>query len=1025
MLPNAPRASRRFAAALLAATLACSGSSSSGGSAPPATCPLAPATTLQVTSSTPAPNQSGAAIGGSILIRFNTCIDPATVSSAVVTFTRTGLPVPASVHYDAAQASLLITPTQPLLFATTYYVGVSGLLRGAAGQAFTPYFFSFTTQSAPELIPPTTTATPRGDHYNVPQLVALACQDNPGGTGCAATHYTLDGSTPTLASPTYTAPILVDRSLTLRFFSVDAQGNQEAPKAEAYVIDTTPPGVSSFAPAADATGVRLDVAVQVVFDEPMRSVSSALTSVPAADWFGTYDAASQTATYRAADLLECGTTYTVTVAGATDLAGNALGHPVTWSFTTWSDCAEPRTAASVASGAYPAEQDVMLTCDDGAGGSGCARIVYTTDGSVPQFDAGTGTVVVGSAAGPIHVPAGETVLRFRAEDAVGHREVMRERTYSISADGFTYVVASGNLLRGAGVVPAQYFTIRSVGETTQLFRDAQSGRLYRRTRGAVAWSDDDGTTWSRLDLRNQYGTPLTNVWSAAADGSHVYVGSDQGLYVSIDGGNTFQIRHDGIYDADWMTGIALSGRNVYVATRQGMLVSHDRFRTWSRRSTAVFTKVTTCGDDVYATHGGGVDVSHDAGASWATVVTAATATQNGDVACAGGAVYVATDVGLAISTDRGDHFTALRTTANGLDANDVTAVAVAGTNVYAGTYGSATTGKSFAVSVDGGATFAARLVGEHDHDVTPSAIFVEGSTILVGAFPTLWRSADGGATFALAEVAGFAKVVGSGVDLYGVVSGAGSGFAFSHDRGRTWTYRDALALDGGNPSIYDAYDPTNVFADGTTVYVPNMFGLSISSNGGDTFVFRTRDDGSGIFSNSGECVAASGLTVWYGHSSGVQKSTNGGQTFAPSIFFNPSTGGAYPRAIALSGQNVYVAADYAGLQVSNDGGTTWSAPGVAAGIAYPSSVDEVKLGPDGKVYVTDAQQVEVSADAGKTFTAIAATAATYPTALHVTSKALYVGTGSKLGVSTDGGATFTWIDQYHGMSSVASIHFGQ
>jgi len=122
---------------------------------------------------------------------------------------------------------------------------------------------------------------------------------------------------------------------------------------------------------------------------------------------------------------------------------------------------------------------------------------------------------------------------------------------------------------------------------------------------------------------------------------------------------------------------------------------------------------------------------------------------------------------------------------------------------------------------------------------------------------------------------------------------------------------------------------------------------------------------------------------------------------------------------------VYVAADYAGLQVSNDGGTTWSAPGVAAGIAYPSSVDEVKLGPDGKVYVTDAQQVEVSADAGKTFTAIAATAATYPTALHVTSKALYVGTGSKLGVSTDGGATFTWIDQYHGMSSVASIHFGQ
>ena len=87
----------------------------------------------------------------------------------------------------------------------------------------------------------------------------------------ATIHYTVDGSTPTLASPTWSgeglrraaaAPIAVATTGTVRWIAVDVKGNVSAVQSASYLIDTTAPltqaqvngtGAGGFFPATTVT----------------------------------------------------------------------------------------------------------------------------------------------------------------------------------------------------------------------------------------------------------------------------------------------------------------------------------------------------------------------------------------------------------------------------------------------------------------------------------------------------------------------------------------------------------------------------------------------------------------------------------------------------------------------------------------------------------------------------------------------------------------------------------------------------
>ena len=61
--------------------------------------------------------------------------------------------------------------------------------------------------------------------YNGSVVVTLSAVDT--GSGVASTHFTIDGSVPTLSSPSYTGPFTLTGSATIQFASWDNAGNAE------------------------------------------------------------------------------------------------------------------------------------------------------------------------------------------------------------------------------------------------------------------------------------------------------------------------------------------------------------------------------------------------------------------------------------------------------------------------------------------------------------------------------------------------------------------------------------------------------------------------------------------------------------------------------------------------------------------------------------------------------------------------------------------------------------------------------
>lgn len=83
-----------------------------------------------------------------------------------------------------------------------------------------------------DTFPPVTTATPAGGIYTGTTTVTLTVSED------ATIHYTTDGTTPSLSSPVFSAPLVLRTDTVVSYFSIDPAGNRETVQRQTYTFST-------------------------------------------------------------------------------------------------------------------------------------------------------------------------------------------------------------------------------------------------------------------------------------------------------------------------------------------------------------------------------------------------------------------------------------------------------------------------------------------------------------------------------------------------------------------------------------------------------------------------------------------------------------------------------------------------------------------------------------------------------------------------------------------------------------------
>ncbi len=326
-----------------------------------------------VTSVTPLNNAMGVPLNTKITATFDQAMYGATV---IASFTLTGpgaTPVPGVTTYDAINNIVTFTPASNLASPLiTFTATISTEATNLSGIAMLSNFvWTFKTGGSTDITPPTvistiplngatdvlrnqkitatfsevmlaSTITSPATTFTLQEHEGLTLVSVAGGVTYAGTSATFAPTSNLASNTTYTATILTGVT--------DLAGNHLASNyvwtfKTGSALDTTPPTVVSTNPVNGATLVCINAPITATFSKPMDTetintgtftVAGPSPSITLVTGTVSLDLTGLIATFTPLSPLTAGT-YTATIkTGVTDLAGNALGSPETWSFTTTS-----------------------------------------------------------------------------------------------------------------------------------------------------------------------------------------------------------------------------------------------------------------------------------------------------------------------------------------------------------------------------------------------------------------------------------------------------------------------------------------------------------------------------------------------------------------------------------------------------------------------------------------------------------------------------------------------------------------
>jgi len=203
--------------------------------------------------------------------------------------------------------------------------------------------------------------------------------------------------------------------------------------------------------------------------------------------------------------------------------------------------------------------------------------------------------------------------------------------------------------------------------------------------GGVFRTTSNGAYWVQLDSGLVGGSSI--VYCLAASGSGIFAGTDDGVYLSADSGNTW-LPVNGDISINNISSLALSGGSGILAgtSGSGVYLSTNNGGVWSPVNNGLTDPLvlSLAADSpiLYAgTDGGGVFYSANNGSSWAAVNNGLTGytTAIYSLLINGNTVYAGTDNGLFQSTNNGADWEQV-----GLGGIQITSLAITDSIIYCG-----------------------------------------------------------------------------------------------------------------------------------------------------------------------------------------------------------------------------------------------------------------------------------------------------------------------------------------------------
>ena len=252
--------------------------------------------------------------------------------------------------------------------------------------------------------------------------------------------------------------------------------------------------------------------------------------------------------------------------------------------------------------------------------------------------------------------------------------------------------------------------------------------------------------------------------------------------------------------------LAVNGTNLFVGTEQGVYLSTDNGLTWTEVNNGLpatyiwYLKVS--GNNLYACTGGvGLFRTTDSGASWSNLGLISEVIYT--CAVNGSAIFAGThDHGIYRSTDDGVNWNQVN---NGLNTIDVRALFVNGNSIFAGTF------PGMYRSNDNGENWVELTNGLPNPMVNVLAFTMIGSTLFAGLDGGVYYSTDNGDIWNAAGLSGTypPTIISYGTNLFAGLSG--DGIYYSNDNGLNWA-----AVNEGLPTpVY----PQSLLTSGDKIFL--------------------------------------------------------------------------------------------------------------------------------------------------------------------------------------------------------------